>query len=66
MLEQTGLHLAAFPDAPFRLANWTMHGHHCILDKTPDRMLDIQVCPPLPCPQWQRRVPRITGAPSCT
>ena len=43
MLEQTGLHLAAFPDAPFRLANWTMRGHHCILDKTPDRMLDIQV-----------------------
>ena len=48
MLEQTGLHLAAFPDAPFRLANWTMRGHHCILDKTPDRMLDIQVrLPPL-------------------
>ena len=43
MLEQTGLHLAAFPAAPFRLTNWTMHGHHCILDKAPDRMLDIQV-----------------------
>ena len=46
MLEQTGLHLAAFPEAPFRLANWTMRGHHCILDKTPDRMLDIQVRSP--------------------
>ena len=43
MLEQTGMHLAAFPSAPFRLTNWTTHGHHCILDKTPDRMLDIQV-----------------------
>jgi hypothetical protein len=43
MLEQTGLHLAAFPAAPFRLTNWTTRGHHCILDKAPDRMLDIQV-----------------------
>lgn len=43
MLEQTGMHLAAFPDAAFTLKNWTAHGHHCLLDKTPDRMLDIQV-----------------------
>jgi hypothetical protein len=43
MLEQTGLHLAAFPETPFVLKNWTAHGHHCLLDKTPDRMLDIQV-----------------------
>ena len=43
MLEQTGLHLGSYPAVPFQLTNWTSHGHHCLLDKTPDRMLDIQV-----------------------
>lgn len=50
MLEQTGLHLGSYPAVPFRLANWTSHGHHCLLDKTPDRMLDIQVRRPLLTP----------------
>ncbi len=43
MMEQMGLHLGSYPAVPFRLTNWTAHGHHCLLDKTPDRMLDIQV-----------------------
>lgn len=47
MLEQTGLHLGSYPAVPFQLTNWTSHGHHCLLDKTPDRMLDIQVCCPV-------------------
>ena len=47
MLEQSGLHLGSFPETPFRLKEWTVKGSHCVLDKTPDRMLDIQVtiCP---------------------
>ena len=43
MLEQSGLHLGSFPETPFRLKEWTVKGSHCVLDKTPDRMLDIQV-----------------------
>jgi hypothetical protein len=43
MLEQSGLHLGSFPERPFRLKDWTVRGSHCVLDKTPDRMLDIQV-----------------------
>ena len=31
------------PETPFRLKEWTVKGSHCVLDKTPDRMLDIQV-----------------------
>ena len=34
--------LHTFPEAPFKLNNWTAHGYQCVLDKTPDRMLDIQ------------------------
>ena len=37
--------LHAFPEAPFKLNNWTAHGYQCVLDKTPDRMLDIQARP---------------------
>ena len=44
MLEQSGMHLGSFPESPFRLKEWTVKGSHCILDKAPDRMLDIQVC----------------------
>lgn len=43
MLEQSGLHLGSFPETPFQLKEWTVKGSHCVLDKTPDRMLDIQV-----------------------
>ena len=51
MLEQSGLHLGSFPETPFRLREWTVKGSHCVLDKTPDRMLDIQVdiCIQQPC-----------------
>ena len=44
MLEQSGMHLGSFPETPFRLKDWTVRGSHCVLDKAPDRMLDIQVC----------------------
>ena len=44
MLEQSGMHLGSFPETPFRLKEWTVRGSHCVLDKAPDRMLDIQVC----------------------
>lgn len=37
--------LHAFPEAPFKLNNWTAKGYQCVLDKTPDRMLDIQARP---------------------
>ena len=43
MLEQSGMHLGSFPETPFRLKEWTVRGSHCVLDKAPDRMLDIQV-----------------------
>ncbi|CAL5218412.1 g88 [Coccomyxa viridis] len=43
MLEQSGMHLGSFPETPFRLKDWTVRGSHCVLDKAPDRMLDIQV-----------------------
>ena len=39
------MNLHTFPEAPFRLNNWTAHGYQCVLDKTPDRMLDIQARP---------------------
>jgi hypothetical protein len=32
-----------FPEAPFELRNWTTLGYHCILDRKPDRTLDLQV-----------------------
>ena len=43
MLEQSGLHLGSFPETPFRLTDWTVRGSHCVLDKTPNRQLDIHV-----------------------
>lgn len=48
MLGQAGLHLHTFPEVAFRLDKWTMQGYPCVLDKTPNRQLDIHVC--LPCP----------------
>ena len=42
---QNHMTLHAFPEAPFKLNNWTAHGYQCVLDKTPDRMLDIQARP---------------------
>jgi hypothetical protein len=44
--------MQTFPEAPFRLNNWTAHGYQCVLDKTPDRILDIQArpWPPNPTP----------------
>ena len=46
MLGQAGLHLHTFPEVAFRLDRWTMQGYPCVLDKTPNRQLDIHVCPP--------------------
>ncbi len=51
---QNRLNMQTFPEAPFRLNNWTAHGYQCVLDKTPDRILDIQARPllthyTLPC-----------------
>lgn len=46
MLGQAGLHLHTFPEVVFRLDKWTMQGYPCVLDKTPNRQLDIHVsCP---------------------
>ena len=42
---QNHMTLHAFPEAPFKLNNWTAKGYQCVLDKTPDRMLDIQARP---------------------
>ena len=43
MLGQSGLHLHTFPEVAFRLDKWTMQGYPCVLDKTPNRQLDIHV-----------------------
>ncbi len=43
MLGQSGLHLHTFPEVAFRLDKWTMQGYFCVLDKTPNRQLDIHV-----------------------
>ena len=43
MLGQAGLHLHTFPEVVFRLDKWTMQGYPCVLDKTPNRQLDIHV-----------------------
>ncbi len=43
MCMQARLIMHAFPEAPFRLNNWTASGYHCILDRKPDRNLDLQV-----------------------
>ena len=43
MLGQAGLHLHTFPEVAFRLDKWTMQGYPCVLDKTPNRQLDIHV-----------------------
>ena len=43
MLGQAGLHLHTFPEVAFRLDRWTMQGYPCVLDKTPNRQLDIHV-----------------------
>ena len=48
MLGQAGLHLHTFPEVVFRLDKWTMQGYPCVLDKTPNRQLDIHVSRPLP------------------
>jgi hypothetical protein len=50
MLGQAGLHLHTFPEVAFRLDKWTMQGYPCVLDKTPNRHLDIHVGPPLSLP----------------
>jgi len=50
MLGQAGLHLHTFPEVVFRLDKWTMQGYPCVLDKTPNRQLDIHV-KPTPCDQ---------------
>jgi len=58
---QNRLNMQTFPEAPFRLNNWTAHGYQCVLDKTPDRILDIQARPllahytlPYPAPVMHR------------
>ena len=43
MLGQSGLHMHTFPEVAFRLDKWTMQGYPCVLDKTPNRQLDIHV-----------------------
>ncbi len=43
MLGQAGLHLHTFPEVAFSLDKWTMQGYPCVLDKTPNRQLDIHV-----------------------
>ena len=43
MLGQAGLHLHTFPEVAFHLDRWTMQGYPCVLDKTPNRQLDIHV-----------------------
>jgi hypothetical protein len=43
MLGQAGLHLHTFPEVAFRLDRWTMQGYPCVLDKTPNRQLDVHV-----------------------
>lgn len=43
MLAQSGLRLIPFPEAAFKLTQWTTSGYQCIMDKTPDRKLDTQV-----------------------
>ncbi len=48
MLGQAGLHLHTFPEVVFSLDKWTMQGYPCVLDKTPNRQLDIHVSRPLP------------------
>ena len=45
MLGQAGLHLHTFPEVAFRLDKWTMQGYPSVLDKTPNRQLDIHVSP---------------------
>jgi hypothetical protein len=47
MLGQAGLHLHTFPEVAFTLDKWTMQGYPCVLDKTPNRQLDIHVRPTL-------------------
>ena len=47
MLSQAGLRLVTFPEAPFRLNHWSSKGYQCIVDKTPDRKLDLQARGPL-------------------
>ena len=42
LLQQARLNLHTYPSIPFRLDNWTTKGYQCVLDKTPDRILDIQ------------------------
>ena len=49
MLGQAGLHLHTFPEVAFRLDKWTMQGYPCVLDKTPNRQLDIHVSTASPC-----------------
>ena len=44
LLQQARLNLHTYPSVPFRLDNWTTKGYQCVLDKTPDRILDIQAC----------------------
>ena len=44
MLSQAGLRLVTFPEAPFRLNHWSSKGYQCMVDKTPDRKLDLQAC----------------------
>ena len=58
MLGQAGLHLHTFPEVAFRLDKWTMQGYPCVLDKTPNRQLDIHVSP--------ARLPNITHACYCS
>ena len=48
MLGQAGLHLHTFPEVVFSLDKWTMQGYPCVLDKTPNRQLDIHVSRPQP------------------
>ena len=48
MLGQAGLHLHTFPEVAFRLDKWTMQGYPCVLDKTPNRHLDIHVSTLIP------------------
>ncbi|CAL8463815.1 g3349 [Coccomyxa elongata] len=60
MLGQAGLHLHTFPEVAFRLDKWTMQGYPCVLDKTPNRQLDIHVAANLMTDEMLMRTAQLT------
>ena len=62
---QNHMTLHAFPEAPFKLNNWTSKGYQCVLDKTPDRMLDIQARPEC-CGFWAPQTLKPCDHNACT